>query len=114
MLIYFEDTQFASLVCWTLGNSYRYEKLYDNSFKDLIEGVQYALKLSQGDILSHAYSELGRIFAECGEWDSDRYYFECSLANAKLLRDLEIEAMALGDLSVVFLFLGDYVYVLLC
>ncbi|WP_139822900.1 tetratricopeptide repeat protein [Massilibacteroides vaginae] len=108
LLNYFDEPLFASLVCQTLGRIYRNQQLYDIAFKEFREGIHYALKASKGDILSHAYSELGRSFAECAEWDSTQYYFERSLENARLINDLYAEAMCIGDLGVLFRAKGDY------
>lgn len=108
MLSYFEEPLFASLVCQTLGRIYRNQDLYDIAFKEFREGVHYALKVHNGDILSHAYSELGRTFAECAEWDSTQFYFEQSLADARQKKNATMEAMVIRELGIVFDALKDY------
>lgn len=105
---YFHDPLFASLVCRSLGSLYRNQKLYDESLELLKEGVRYASQVPKDPYLSQALSELGRTYAECAEWDSARYYFECSLENAELIKDAQTEAMAVGELSVLFRLEGDF------
>lgn len=107
MFGYFHDPSFASLVCRSLGSLYRNQKLYDESLEQLREGVRYAAQVAKDAYLSQAFSELGRTYTECAEWDSARYYFECSLENAKLIKDSRTEAMAVGELSVLFRSVGD-------
>lgn len=107
MLTHFHDPLFASLVYQTLGSLYRYQSLYEASLNQLRNGVQYALLLPKGDDLSHAYSQLGRTFFECGKTDSARYYFERSLEHGKKIGDLKMQAMAIGELGVVFRQTGE-------
>lgn len=102
MLEHFHDPLFASLVYQTLGSLYRYQSLYEASLHQLRNGVQYALLFPEGNDLSHAYSQLGRTFFECGKTDSARYYFERSLEHGKKIGDLKMQSMAIGELGVVF------------
>lgn len=102
MLEHFHDPVFASLVCQTLGSLYRYQKIYDASLNQLRDGVRYAQLLPERDDLSHAYSQLGRTFVECGNLDSANYYFEQSLEHGKKIGDLKMQSMAIGELGTVF------------
>ena len=103
-----DDPLFASLICQTLGRVYREQHIYDKAFELFREAVSYVTQVPRRDDWSHAYSELGRTVAECEQLDSARYYFECSLENAELLQDLKTQAMAIGELGVVYRFKGDY------
>ena len=96
------------MICQTLGRVYREQHIYDKAFELFREAVSYVTQVPRRDDWSHAYSELGRTFAECEQLDSARYYFECSLENAELLQDLKTQAMAIGELGVVYRFKGDY------
>lgn len=104
----FEDPLFASLICQTLGRVYREQHIYDKAFELFREAVSYVTQVPRRDDWSHAYSELGRTFAECKQLDSARYCFECSLENGVLIDDLKTQAMAIGELGVVYRFKGDY------
>lgn len=104
----FDDPLFASLICQTLGRIYREEKLYDKAFDLFRDAVYYVSQVPRRDDRSHAYSELGRTFVECKELDSARYYFECSLKNGLLIDDLKTQAMAVGELGVVYRNEGNY------
>lgn len=103
-----DDPLFASLICQTLGRIYREEKLYDKAFDLFRDAVYYVSQVPRRDDRSHAYSELGRTFVECKELDSARYYFECSLKNGLLIDDLKTQAMAVGELGVVYSSDGNY------
>lgn len=107
MLTHFHDPLFASLLYQTLGSLYRYQSLYEASLNQLRNGVQYALLFPKRNDLSHAYSQLGRTFFECGKTDSARYYFERSLEHGKKIGDLKMQAMAIGELGVVFRQTGE-------
>ncbi|CAK7081304.1 MAG: hypothetical protein PARBB_00500 [Parabacteroides distasonis] len=104
----FDDPLFASLICQTLGGVYRKQKIYDQAFELFREAIHYVTQVTRRDDRSHAYSELGRTFAENKQLDSARYYFECSLENAELIKDLKMQAMAIGDLGVVYQLEGNY------
>ena len=103
-----DDPLFASLICQTLGRVYREQHIYDKAFELFREAVSYVTQVSRRDDWSHAYSELGRTFAECKQLDSARYYFECSLENGALIDDLKVQSMAIGELGVVCQVEGDY------
>ncbi len=103
-----DNPLFASLICQTLGRVYREQHIYDKAFELFREAVSYVTQVPRRDDWSHAYSELGRTFAECKQLDSARYYFECSLENGVLIDDLRTQAMAIGELGVVYRFKGDY------
>lgn len=103
-----DDPLFASLICQTLGRVYREQHIYDKAFELFREAVSYVTQVSRRDDWSHAYSELGRTFAECKQLDSARYYFECSLENGVLIDDLKVQSMAIGELGVVCQVEGDY------
>lgn len=85
-----DDPLFASLICQTLGRVYREQHIYDKAFELFREAVSYVTQVPRRDDWSHAYSELGRTFAECEQLDSARYYFECSLENGVLIDDLKV------------------------
>lgn len=104
----FDDPLFASLICQTLGRVYREQHMYDKAFELFREAVSYVTQVPRRDDWSHAYSELGRTFAECEQLDSARYYFECSLENGVLIDDLKVQSMAIGELGVVCQVEGDY------
>lgn len=98
----FDDSLFSSLICQTLGRIYREQKIYDQAFGLFREAIHYVKQVPRRDDWSHAYSELGRTFVECKQLDSARYYFECSLENAELIKDLRTQAMAVGELGTVY------------
>ena len=104
----FDEPLFASLICQTLGRVYREQKVYDLAFEQFREAIYYVTQVPRRDDWSHAYSELGRTFAERKRLDSARYYFERSLENAELINDLKAQAMAIGELGVVYFNEGDY------
>lgn len=104
----FDDPLFASLICQTLGSIYRKQKIYDRAFEQFREAIYYVTQVPRRDDWSYAYSELGRTFAECKQLDSARYYFERSLENAELIDDLKAQAMAIGELGVVYFNEGDH------
>ncbi len=68
----FDDPLFASLICQTLGRIYREQDVYDQAFKLFREAIYYVTQVPRCDTWSHAYSELGRTFAECKQLDSAR------------------------------------------
>lgn len=103
-----DNPLFASLICQTLGRVYREQHIYDKAFELFREAVSYVTQVPRRDDWSHAYSELGRTFAECEQLDSARYYFECSLENGVLIDDLKVQSMAIGELGVVCQVEGDY------
>lgn len=103
-----DDPLFASLICQTLGRVYREQHVYDKAFELFREAVSYVTQVPRRDDWSHAYSELGRTFAECKQLDSARYYFECSLENGVLIDDLKTQSMAIGELGIVCQVEGDY------
>lgn len=107
MLSLFHDPLFASLIYQTLGSLYRYQSLYGASLNQLRNGVQYALLFPKRNDLSHAYSQLGRTFFECGKTDSAKYYFERSLEHGRKIGDLKMQSMAIGELGVVFRQTGE-------
>lgn len=96
----FDDPLFASLICQTLGSVYREQKVYDQAFELFREAIHHITQVPRCDSWSHAYSQLGRTFEECGQLDSARYYFERSLENAEMIKDLRVQSMALGELGV--------------
>lgn len=104
----FDDPLFASLICQTLGSIYREQKVYDQALELFREAIYYITQVPRRDDWSNAYSELGRTFAECKQLDSARYYFEYSLENGVLIDDLKTQAMAIGELGVVYQAEGDY------
>lgn len=104
----FNDPLFASLICQTLGRIYREQDVYEQAFELFKEAIHYVTQVPRCDSWSHAYSELGRTFAECRQLDSARYYFECSLENARLIKDFKMQAMAIGELGVACYDEGDY------
>lgn len=104
----FDDPLFASLICETLGRVYREQKLYDKAFELFRMSIRFVSQVPRRSDRSHAYSELGRTFAECDELDSARYYFEQSLENGILINDLQVRSMAIGELGVVCQKKGNY------
>lgn len=104
----FDDPLFACLICQTLGRVYREQKLYDKAFELFRKAIHLISQVPRRNDWSYAYSELGRTFAECGELDSARYYFEQSLENGILINDLQMQSMAIGDLGVVYQEEGNY------
>lgn len=104
----FDNPLLASLISQTLGRIYREQKVYDQALELFREAIYYVTQVPRRDDWSHAYSELGRTFVECKQLDSARYYFERSLENAELLQDLKTQAMAIGELGVVYQADGDY------
>lgn len=104
----FDDPLFASLISQTLGRVYREQYIYDKALELFREAVYYVTQVPRRDDWSHAYSELGRTFAECKQLDSAHYYFERSLENGVLIDDLRTQAMAIGELGVVYYNEGDY------
>lgn len=110
----FDDPLFASLICQTLGRVYREQHMYDKAFELFWEAVSYVTQVPRRDDWSHAYSELGRTFAECKQLDSARYYFERSLENAELLQDLKTQGMAIGELGTIYRLEKNYMKALEC
>lgn len=96
------DPFLAYLVYSSLGSIYRYRDLYDASLEELRLCVKEIEKTKQNPYWSSSYSELGRTFAEMGQWDSAQYYFSLSLENARTIKNKKKEAMALNELSAVF------------
>lgn len=109
-----DDPLFASLICQTLGRVYREQHIYDKAFELFREAVSYVTQVPRRDDWSHAYSELGRTFAECEQLDSARYYFECSLENGVLIDDLRTQAMAIGELGTIYRLGKNYTKALEC
>ena len=93
---------FTYLICPSLGNTYRYQDLYEESLVQLKDAYQYALRSGNGERISYALSELGRTYVHINEMDSALFYFGKSLENAKRLGNLELEAMAMGELGFVY------------
>ena len=97
-----DEPLFTYLICQSLGNTYRYQDLYEESLVQLKDAYQYALRSGNGERISYALSELGRTYVHKNEMDSALFYFGKSLENAKRLGNLELEAMAMGELGVVY------------
>ncbi len=97
-----DDPFLAYSVYSSLGSIYRYRDLYDASLEELRLCVKEIEKTGRNPYWSSSYSELGRTFAEMGQWDSAQYYFSRSLENAKIIRNKKKEAMALNELSAVY------------
>ncbi len=110
----FDDPLFASLICQTLGRVYREQKVYDQALELFREAIYYVARVPRRDDWSHAYSELGRTFAECEQLDSARYYFERSLENGVLIDDLKMQAMAIGELGTIYRLEKNYTKALEC
>lgn len=110
----FDDPLFASLICQTLGRVYREQYIYDKALELFREAVYYVTQVPRRDDWSHAYSELGRTFAECKQLDSARYYFERSLENGVLIDDLKTQAMAIGELGTIYRLEKNYTKALEC
>lgn len=104
----FDDPLFASLICQTLGRIYREQGIYDKAFDLFREAIHHVTQVPRSKDWSHAYSELGRTFAERNQLDSARHYFELSLENAELIKDLKMQGMAIGELGVVSRAKGNY------
>lgn len=97
-----DEPLFTYLICQSLGNTYRYQDLYEESLVQLKDAYQYALRSRNGERISYALSELGRTYVHINEMDSALFYFGKSLENAKRLGNLELEAMAMGELGFVY------------
>ena len=97
-----DEPLFHYLICQSLGNTYRYQDLYEESLVQLKDAYQYALRSGNGERISYALSELGRTYVHINEMDSALFYFGKSLENAKRLGNLELEAMAMGELGFVY------------
>lgn len=97
-----DEPLFTYLICQSLGNTYRYQDLYEESLVQLKDAYQYALRSGNGERISYALSELGRTYVHINEMDSALFYFGKSLGNAKRLGNLELEAMAMGELGFVY------------
>lgn len=97
-----DEPLFSYLICQSLGNTYRYQDLYEESLVQLKDAYQYALRSGNGERISYALSELGRTYVHINEMDSALFYFGKSLENAKRLGNLELEAMAMGELGFVY------------
>jgi len=97
-----DEPLFTYLICQSLGNTYRYQDLYEESLVQLKDAYQYALRSGNGERISYALSELGRTYVHINEMDSALFYFGKSLENAKRLGNLELEAMAIGELGFVY------------
>ena len=97
-----DEPLFTYLICQSLGNTYRYQDLYEESLVQLKDAYQYALRSGNGERISYALSELGRTYVHINEIDSALFYFGKSLENAKRLGNLELEAMAMGELGFVY------------
>lgn len=97
-----DEPLFTYLICQSLGNTYRYQDLYEESLVQLKDAYQYALRSGNGERISYALSELGRTYIHINEMDSALFYFGKSLENAKRLGNLELEAMAMGELGFVY------------
>ena len=104
----FDDPLFASLICQTLGRIYREQDIYGKAFDLFREAIHHVTQVPRSKDWSHAYSELGRTFAERDQLDSARHYFELSLENAELIKDLKMQGMAIGELGVVSRAKGNY------
>ena len=88
-----DEPLFTYLICQSLGNTYRYQDLYEESLVQLKDAYQYALRSGNGERISYALSELGRTYVHINEMDSALFYFGKSLENAKRLGNLELEAL---------------------
>lgn len=97
-----DEPLFTYLICQSLGNTYRYQDLYEESLVQLKDAYQYALRSGNGERISYALSGLGRTYVHINEMDSALFYFGKSLENAKRLGNLELEAMAMGELGFVY------------
>ena len=97
-----DEPLFTYLICQSLGNTYRYQDLYEESLVQLKDAYQYALRSGNGERISYALSELGRTYVHINEMDSALFYFGKSLENVKRLGNLELEAMAMGELGFVY------------
>lgn len=97
-----DEPLFTYLICQSLGNTYRYQDLYEESLVQLKDAYQYTLRSGNGERISYALSELGRTYVHINEMDSALFYFGKSLENAKRLGNLELEAMAMGELGFVY------------
>ncbi len=97
-----DEPLFTYLICQSLGNTYRYQDLYEESLVQLKDAYQYALRSGNGERISYALSELGRTYVHINEMDSALFYFGKSFENAKRLGNLELEAMAMGELGFVY------------
>ena len=97
-----DEPLFTYLICQSLGNTYRYQDLYEESLVQLKDAYQYALRSGNGERISYALSELGRTYVHINEMDSALFYFGKSLENAKRLGNLELEAMAMGEVGFVY------------
>ena len=104
----FDDPLFASLICQTLGRIYREQGIYDKAFDLFREAINYTTQIPCSNDWSYAYSELGRTFAERDQLDSARHYFELSLENAELIKDLKMQGMAINELGVTYQADGNY------
>ena len=102
MMTKLDEPLFTYLICQSLGNTYRYQDLYEESLVQLKDAYQYALRSGNGERISYALSELGRTYVHKNEMDSALFYFGKSLENAKRLGNLELEAMAMGELGFVY------------
>ena len=80
-----DEPLFTYLICQSLGNTYRYQDLYEESLVQLKDAYQYALRSGNGERISYALSELGRTYVHINEMDSALFYFGKSLENAKRL-----------------------------
>ena len=103
-----DDPFLAYLVYSSLGSIYRYRDLYDASLEELRLCVKEIEKTERNPYWSSSYSELGRTFAEMGQWDSAQYYFSLSLENARTIKNKKKEAMALNELSAVHQALKEF------
>jgi hypothetical protein len=54
-------------ICQSLGNTYRYQDLYEESLVQLKDAYQYALRSGNGERISYALSELGRTYVHKNE-----------------------------------------------
>ena len=104
----FDDPLFASLICQTLGRIYREQGIYDKAFNLFREAINYTTQIPRSNDWSYAYSELGRTFAQRDQSDSARHYFELSLENAELIKDLKMQGMAINELGVTYQADGNY------
>ena len=95
-----DEPLFTYLICQSLGNTYRYQDLYEESLVQLKDAYQYALRSGNGERISYALSELGRTYVHINEMDSALFYFGKSLENAKRLGNLELEARKELDLCL--------------
>ena len=105
----FDDPLFASLICQTLGRIYREQDIYGKAFDLFREAIHHVTQVPRSKDWSHAYSELGRTFAERNQLDSARHYFELSLENAELIKDLKMQGMAMGELGAVYRIEKNYI-----